>query len=161
MANGSAVVLHSLVFDDSLVSSDKQNELKHLIDNTPAGEIVFIDVVPLYIAVSLKPTNAQLQKNWPVHLTLNPPEIVLPIGLRSKYTDVDVFLDFDAAKKEKIKVKLLKHRVTLNFAATVHKFQGRTEDYMLIELNERKFHPSITFNMQSWCCSPGSEWATT
>ena len=62
MANGSAVVLHSLVFDDSLVSSDKQNELKHLIDNTPAGEIVFIDVVPLYIAVSLKPTNAQLQK---------------------------------------------------------------------------------------------------
>ena len=81
MANGSAVVLHSLVFDDTLVSSDKQNELKHLIDNTPAGEIVFIDVVPLYIAVSLKPTNAQLQKNWPVHLTLNPPEIVLPIGL--------------------------------------------------------------------------------
>ena len=147
MANGSAVVLHSLVFDDSLVSSDKQNKLKHLIDNTPAGEIVFIDVVPLYIAVSLKPTNAQLQKNWPVHLTLNPPEIVLPIGLRSKYTDVDVFLDFDAAKKEKIKVKLLKHRVTLNFAATVHKFQGRTEDYMLIELNERKFHPFITFNM--------------
>ena len=86
-----------------MVSSDKQNELKHLIDNTPAGEIVFIDVVPLYIAVSLKPTNAQLQKNWPVHLTLNPPEIVLPIGLRSKYTDVDVFLDFDAAKKEKNK----------------------------------------------------------
>ena len=93
------------------------------------------------------PTNAQLQKNWPVHRTLNPPEIVLPIGLRSKYTDVDVFLDFDATKKEKIKVKLLKHRVTLNFAATVHKFQGRTEDYMLIELNERKFHPPITFNM--------------
>ena len=101
MANGSAVVLHSLVFDDSLVSSDKQNELKHLINNTPAGEIVFIDVVPLYIAVSLKPTNAQLQKNWPVHLTLNPPEIVLPIGLRSKFTDVDVFLDFDATKKKK------------------------------------------------------------
>ena len=55
---------------------------------------------------------------------------------------MDVFLDFDAAKKEKIKVKLLKHCVTLNFAATVHKFQGRTEDYMLIELNERKFHPT-------------------
>ena len=32
MANGSAVVLHSLVFDDSLVSSDKQNKLKHPID---------------------------------------------------------------------------------------------------------------------------------
>ena len=62
MANGTAVVLHCLVFDDTLVSSDKQNELKHLIDNTPAGEIVFIDVVPLYIAVSLKPTNAQPQK---------------------------------------------------------------------------------------------------
>ena len=40
MANGSAVVLHSLVFYDSLVSSDKQNKLKHLIDNTPAREIV-------------------------------------------------------------------------------------------------------------------------
>ena len=47
---------------------------------------------------------------------------------------MDVFLDFDAAKKEKIKVKLLKHHVTLNFAATVHKFQGQPEDYMLIEL---------------------------
>jgi hypothetical protein len=60
---------------------------------------------------------------------------------------VDVFLDFDATKKEKIKVKLLKHCVTLNFAATVQKFQGRTKDYMLLELNECKFHPSITFNM--------------
>ena len=49
MANGSAVVLHSLVFDDSLVSSDKQNELKHLINNTPAGEIVYIEVVPLTV----------------------------------------------------------------------------------------------------------------
>ena len=147
LANGSNVVLHSLVFDDNSVSSDKQNEIKHLINNTRAGDIVFIDVIPLYIAVLLKPTNARLQKDWPVHLTLNPPEIVLPIGLRSKYTDMDVFLDFDATKKEKIKVKLLKHRVTLNFAATVHKFQGRTEDYMLIELNERKFHPPITFNM--------------
>ena len=147
LANGSNVVLHSLVFDDNSVSSDKQNEIKHLINNTRAGDIVFIDVIPLYIAVLLKPTNARLQKDWPVHLTLNPPEIVLPIGLRSKYTDVDVFLDFDAIKKEKIKVKLLKHRVTLNFATTVHKFQDRTENYILIELNERKFHPSITFNM--------------
>ena len=29
----------------------------------------------------------------------------------------------------------------------MHKFQGWTEDYMLIELNEYKFHPSITSNM--------------
>jgi len=62
LANGSNVVLHSRVFNGNLVSSDKQNEIKHRINNTPAGETIFIDIIPLYIAISLKPTNAQLQK---------------------------------------------------------------------------------------------------
>jgi ATP-dependent exoDNAse (exonuclease V) alpha subunit len=46
-------------------------------------------------------------------------------------------------------VTLLKdkeHRVELSFVITLHKLQGKTMPKLIIELNERPFPPSITYN---------------
>jgi uncharacterized protein VirK/YbjX len=48
--------------------------------------------------------------------------------------------------KNVVLLKDNEHRVELSFVITLHKLQGKTMPKLIIELNQRPFPPSITYN---------------
>ena len=133
-ANGSPVIMHSLVL---LNSSDKMR-----VANAKPGEVIILDSPPAHIIVRLMVIDASLR---PPNETLVKDEVVLPLptnrfGNRSE--DVG-----PVGRHLACTVNVKDHIVESGFAITFHKIQGRTIPKIILELNQRPFKPSISYNM--------------
>ena len=125
LANGTFVIMHSLVFDESADKAHKVRAIQQQVDNATAGEILEIDMCPSFINVVHDPMREDLQeKLWSPDNTVVQGEIVVPMPMSDKKRVLDVIIDYNAVgidQKQTLGVELLVHRVTLGFAITIHK----------------------------------------
>ena len=144
IANGTPCRLHSLSFADSLSSSQLQ-AIQHRIDAAKPGEIIDLgDTMPEYVNVKV-----EVSSKWAAEDTLVPLEqdkdgkrfAVIPIGLARFNKDYNI-------PNSKAKLKVKEHRISVSFAITVNKLQGKTMKRIILQLNQRKGKKlkKITYN---------------
>ena len=104
------------------------------------GEIVEVaSPIAINVVVSLTPEKSH---QWPKKLSLVKDQVVVPIGISTKPSKVDVYIN--SVWKE---VSCDQFAVELGFCMTFQKTQGRTLQQLILDLNQRTFNPKITFNM--------------
>jgi hypothetical protein len=147
LANGNTVYMHSLSFsDEDIMSSEYKTFLTMYDESQPGEEVHLKKIIPTFINVEIIMT-AALKKYWNTSDTIVPNKYVVPIGFRSR--PKKIILDIKVHDHMYNNITLLKdkeHRVELSFVITLHKLQGKTMPKLIIELNERPFPPSITYN---------------
>lgn len=147
LANGSTVYMYSLSFSDEDIKSKEYNSfITQYNECTPGEEIHLKTIIPTFINVELHMTSA-LQKYWHPDDTIITNKYVVPIGFRSRASKI--IIDFKVHNQVYNNVHVIRdkvHRVELSFVITLHKLQGKTMPKIIIELNQRPFPPSITYN---------------
>lgn len=147
LANGSTVYMYSLSFNDEDIASNEYKLFLEILNNSKPGEEVHLNsIIPTFINVEIKMTS-ELEKYWKISETIVQNKYVVPIGFRTRPTKT--LIDFKIDKQIYNNVEIVKtkiHRVELSFVITLHKLQGKTMPKLIIELNQRPFPPSITYN---------------
>ena len=143
LANGTFAKLHSLSFD--YMTPREAAQLRHQIAHAKPGERIHVSRPPTFI--NIRPVlSDETRAKWNPEFTLVPGDIVLPIGLCSAKTTLDVQVD-TATKCLQGAVKVSEHRLELGFAVTFHKIQGKTIPKVILELNKRPFAPHLNHSM--------------
>jgi hypothetical protein len=124
LANGTPLVLHSVVFKDD-EGSAHWNEL---IRNAPAGEVIEIPV-PHAVIVTV-PSIDPIRWAQDGHKTVVPGNVVIPLVNKANRKNT---IDFG----DGIKVSYKSHMHDLAFAVTYHKMQGQTVSKIILDLNRR------------------------
>jgi hypothetical protein len=147
LANGSIVYVHSLSFSDEDIITDEYIAfLKMCEDSEPGQQVHLNNIIPNFINVEILMT-PEIIKYWKTSDTIVANKYVVPIGFRSRQKKF--IIDIKIHNQVFNNVLLLKdkeHRVELSFVITLHKLQGKTMPKLIIELNQRPFPPSITYN---------------
>ena len=133
VANGTRVVMHSLVFRPKDTAA-----VRKMIASASAGDVIDLgNICPLYINVKL-PTSDADANSWPKDETVVKGEVVIPVGL-SRYSRNTVNLaKVGRFVNPQNDVRLAKvHAVECGFALTFHKVQGKTLPKVILELAER------------------------
>ena len=150
VANGTRVVMHSLVFGAGAPSSEGDvgvgstpvqtvvDQVLARIGDAAPGEVVDLGALrPTYINVGIPTADAT---RWPKEETLVQGEVVVPLG-PSRYSRLTVDLPkvgrFYVPQK-RVRLEHV-HALECGFALTFHKVQGKTLPKVVLELAERPF----------------------
>ena len=121
LANGTPVVLHSLMFKEE----DDPEGIRNLIANAEPGEIINVPV-PHAVIVAVPHINYE---NWiKTHESLCEGQVVIPLTSKS-YGDKITLEDQTLHYKS--------HPYDLAFSVTFHKIQGQTVRSIILDLNQR------------------------
>ena len=147
LANGTTVYMHSLTFsEEDMLTGDYKIFLTQIKHSSPGEHIHINNAIPKYINVKINITK-DLKPLWKTYETILKDKFIIPIGFRSRTdkTKNDIRIN-DKLHKNKTITKQKENRVELAFVITFHKLQGKTIPNLIVELNERPFSPSITYN---------------
>lgn len=147
LANGSTVYMHSLSFNEEDMESCEYKSFIEILNNSKPGEEIHLNsMIPSFINVEIIMTS-ELKKYWKSTQTVVENKYIVPIGFRSR--PIKTTIDCKIQNEIYNNVHILKnkvHRVELSFVVTLHKLQGKTMPKLILELNQRPFAPSITYN---------------
>jgi hypothetical protein len=121
LANGTPVVLHSLMFQDK----DNPEQIRQEISNAQPGQVVNVPV-PYAVIVTVESINYDKWNR--THESLSENKVVIP--LTSKSNGDKITLDDQT-------VFYKSHPFELAFSVTFHKVQGQTVQSIILDLNQR------------------------
>jgi hypothetical protein len=110
------------------------------IHRARAGDIIDLDFAPHTINCSVDAANAT---TWSPNGTLQPGRVVIPVFMNKKSEDTVPIPPFHNLPKTEVEV--LDFSVTLGFALTFDKTQGKTLTKVILDVNHRPFQPEVRY----------------
>jgi hypothetical protein len=109
LANGSAVYMHSLSFNEEAMESSEYKSFLEMLNNSKPGEEIHLNsIIPSFINVEICMTS-KLQKYWKSTDTIVENKYVIPIEYRSR--PIKTTIDLKIQNKIYNNVHLIKNKV--------------------------------------------------
>ncbi len=165
LSNGTAVRMVSLSFAPHAGSAsggreyrDKLSMLQQTINSARPGQIIDSQLAPISINCLVVEAN---HSTWPQNETLEADRVVIPVIIAKSIDKEQVTVSpqymqqqahvgtqsstFAASKLESDDLEVYDFAVTLGFAITFQKFQGKTMPKIILDVSKRPYPPHVSW----------------